>query len=215
MKPTTVGGDWMIHWAFALQIRMSQYHTWHLLVAIIIRSDANVCQDRHILFSLSAVSFRSLSLSLSLDFSVVHSEKFLTMVHVVLLERLKRKHLIFLVTILLIVQVIYFLVGGLIGVCTKKPRRFSFESLFFFLVANKPTYATNHEFSLCRSNARVPWIYHSPKSNCQHETLEFGSVGFLVNNIFLLDKVQITFIRIDVLGQILGRFCLYYSNAPY
>ncbi|UJR28563.1 hypothetical protein I4U23_009796 [Adineta vaga] len=82
------------------------------------------------------------------------------MVYLVLLEQLTRQKLLSFLICLIILQIIYFLLGGLIGEIEK---------------ATKPTYATNHEFSLCQSKFNQPWIYHHPQSNCIEQHLEFGT----------------------------------------
>lgn len=95
------------------------------------------------------------------------------MVYLVLLEQLSRKTLLIFVFTLLIIQIIYFLVGGLIGLWRNSIDELHSRSF----LATKPTHAAHHEFSICRAKLKTPWIYHGPKSNCQEEILHFDTVS--------------------------------------
>ncbi len=103
------------------------------------------------------------------------------MVYLVLLEQLTRRKLFLFLICLIIIQIIYFLIGGLVGL---------FEKIRFYIkcnldiLATKPTHATNHEFTLCQSRLHNRWVYHNPNGNCREDHLEFGSVCDILTKNF-------------------------------
>ncbi len=103
------------------------------------------------------------------------------MVYLVLLEQLTRRKLFLFLICLIIIQIIYFLIGGLVGL---------FEKIRFYIkcnldiLATKPTHATNHEFTLCQSRLHNRWVYHNPNGNCREDHLEFGSVCDILTTNF-------------------------------
>lgn len=93
------------------------------------------------------------------------------MVYLVLLEQLTRKKLLIFLGCLVIIQIIYFLIGGLVGTF----HDFYLYELILLFLGTKPTHATNHEFSLCQSKGSNQWI-STLHGNCEEAHLDFGSV---------------------------------------
>ncbi|CAF1068021.1 unnamed protein product [Adineta steineri] len=94
------------------------------------------------------------------------------MAYLVLLEQLTRKKLLIFLVCLIIIQIIYFLVGG--------------------LIATKPTHAANHEFSVCQTKRNTPWIYHREKGNCHEDQPRLGSGKSWKDFVYVIQLPPIT-----------------------
>ncbi|CAF1221067.1 unnamed protein product [Rotaria sordida] len=94
------------------------------------------------------------------------------MVYLVLLEQLTRRKLLIFLICLLIIQIIYFLIGGLTGA--------------------KPTNVKNPEFTLCPYHADHQWIYLHPEGICNEVDLSFQAKKTWKDFVFVIQLPRIT-----------------------
>ncbi|CAF3479268.1 unnamed protein product [Rotaria sp. Silwood1] len=95
------------------------------------------------------------------------------MVYLVLLEQLTRRKLLIFLICLLIIQIIYFLIGGLI-------------------VGTKPAYAKDYEFTVCQHKKNHQWTYLMSESNCDEVDLNFEINKTWKDFVFVIQLPRIT-----------------------